>query len=98
MRETIEGVNRRAPEHVQISADGPERVAGSIRNAGAIFLGDTPPEPVGDYVAGPSPVLPTGGPARYGAPLGVYHFIKRTSISRYAGGRLASDAAAIIAL
>ncbi len=98
MREAIEVVNRRAPEHVQISADGPERVAGSIRNAGAIFLGDSTPEPVGDYVAGPSHVLPTGGTARYASPLGVYDFIKRTSIIRYAWSRLASDADAIIAL
>ncbi len=98
MREAIEVVNRRAPEHVQICADGPERVAGSIRNAGAIFLGDSTPEPVGDYVAGPSHVLPTGGTARYASPLGVYDFVKRTSIIRYAEGRLASDADAIIAL
>jgi histidinol dehydrogenase len=98
MREAIEVVNRRAPEHVQIAADGPERVAGSIRNAGAIFLGDSTPEPVGDYLAGPSHVLPTGGTARYASPLGVYDFVKRTSIIRYADSRLASDADAIIAL
>jgi histidinol dehydrogenase len=98
MREAIEVVNRRAPEHVQIAADGPERVAGSIRNAGAIFLGDSTPEPVGDYLAGPSHVLPTGGTARYASPLGVYDFVKRTSIIRYAESRLASDADAIIAL
>jgi histidinol dehydrogenase len=98
MREAIEVVNRRAPEHVQITADGPERVAGSIRNAGAIFLGDSTPEPVGDYLAGPSHVLPTGGTARYASPLGVYDFVKRTSIIRYADSRLASDADAIIVL
>ena len=98
MREAIEVVNRRAPEHVQIAADGPERVAGSIRNAGAIFLGDSTPEPVGDYLAGPSHVLPTGGTARYASPLGVYDFVKRTSIIRYTDSRLASDADAIIVL
>jgi histidinol dehydrogenase len=98
MREAIEVANRRAPEHVQISAEGAERVAGAIRNAGAIFLGDSTPEPVGDYVAGPSHVLPTGGTARYASPLGVYDFVKRTSVIRYAGSRLAADAAAIIAL
>ena len=98
MREAIEVVNRRAPKHVQIAADGPERIAGSIRNAGAIFLGDSTPAPVGDYVAGPSHVLPTGGTARYASPLGVYDFVKRTSIIRYAESRLASDADAIIAL
>ena len=58
MREAIEVANRRAPEHLQIVAEGAERVAGSIRHAGAIFLGDDTPEPVGDYLAGPSHVLP----------------------------------------
>jgi len=98
MREAIEVANRRAPEHVQICAEGAERVAGAIRNAGAIFLGDNTPEPVGDYLAGPSHVLPTAGTARYASPLGVYDFVKRTSVIRYAGSRLAEDAEAIIAL
>jgi histidinol dehydrogenase len=98
MRDAIEVANRRAPEHLQISAEGAERIASSIRNAGAIFLGDDTPEPVGDYIAGPSHVLPTAGTARYASPLGVYDFVKRTSIMRYAPGRLLQDADAIIAL
>lgn len=98
MRDAIEVANRRAPEHLQIAADGAERIASSIRNAGAIFLGDDTPEPVGDYIAGPSHVLPTAGTARYASPLGVYDFVKRTSIVRYAAARLLGDAAAIIAL
>jgi histidinol dehydrogenase len=98
MRDAIEVVNRRAPEHVQIAAEGPERIAKAIRNAGAIFLGDDTPEPVGDYLAGPSHVLPTGGTARYASPLGVYDFVKRTSVIRYAFPRLAREAEAIIAL
>jgi histidinol dehydrogenase len=98
MREAIEVVNRRAPEHVQVSAEGAERIASAIRNAGAIFLGDDTPEPVGDYLAGPSHVLPTGGTARYASPLGVYDFVKRTSVIRYASSRLAREADAIIAL
>jgi histidinol dehydrogenase len=98
MRDAIEVANRRAPEHLQIVADGPERIAGAIRNAGAIFLGDDTPEPVGDYIAGPSHVLPTAGTARYASPLGVYDFVKRTSVIRYAPERLARDADAIIAL
>ena len=98
MREAIEVANRRAPEHLQIVAEGAERIAKSIRHAGAIFLGDDTPEPVGDYIAGPSHVLPTGGTARYASPLGVYDFVKRTSIIRYSAGRLAADADAIIAL
>ena len=90
--------NRRAPEHLEIVTEGAERVASAIRHAGAIFLGDDTPEPVGDYLAGPSHVLPTGGTARYASPLGVYDFVKRTSVIRYTRARLAEDAQAIIAL
>jgi histidinol dehydrogenase len=98
MREAIEVANRRAPEHLEIVAEGAERVAGGIRHAGAIFLGDDTPEPVGDYLAGPSHVLPTSGTARHASPLGVYDFVKRTSVIRYSRARLAEDADAIIAL
>ncbi|HJR15630.1 MAG TPA: histidinol dehydrogenase, partial [Gemmatimonadales bacterium] len=98
MRDAIEVANRRAPEHLQIVAEGAERIASSVRNAGAIFLGDDTPEPVGDYIAGPSHVLPTSGTARYASPLGVYDFVKRTSVIRYAPARLRADAPAIIAL
>jgi histidinol dehydrogenase len=98
LREGIEVVNLRAPEHLEIVTQGAERVASSIRHAGAIFVGDDTPEPVGDYVAGPSHVLPTGGTARYASPLGVYDFVKRTSLIRYSADRLAADAAHIVAL
>ncbi len=98
MRDAIEVANRRAPEHLQIVADGAERIASAIRNAGAIFLGDDTPESVGDYIAGPNHVLPTSGTARYSSPLGVYDFVKRSSIIRYAPERLAADGDAIIAL
>jgi histidinol dehydrogenase len=98
MRDAIEVVNRRAPEHLQLCTEGPERVASSIRNAGAIFLGDDTPEPVGDYLAGPSHVLPTSGTARYASPLGVYDFVKRTSVIRYTAAKLRLDADSIVAL
>jgi histidinol dehydrogenase len=98
MREAIEVANRRAPEHLEIVTEGAERVATGIRHAGAIFLGDETPEPVGDYLAGPSHVLPTSGTARFASPLGVYDFVKRTSVIRYTRSRLAEDADAIIAL
>ena len=98
MRDAIEVANRRAPEHLQIVAEGAERIASAVRNAGAIFLGDDTPEPVGDYIAGPSHVLPTSGTARYASPLGVYDFVKRTSVIRYSPKRLVKDADAIIAL
>jgi histidinol dehydrogenase len=98
LREGIEVANIRAPEHLEIVADGADAIAAAVRHAGAIFLGDDTPEPVGDYLAGPSHVLPTAGTARYASPLGVYDFVKRTSLIRYSAGRLAADAAAIIAL
>ena len=98
MRDAIAVANLRAPEHLEIVAEGAERVASQVRNAGAIFLGDDTPEPVGDYLAGPSHVLPTAGTARYASPLGVYDFIKRTTIIRYTRRSLEADAPHIIAL
>jgi histidinol dehydrogenase len=90
--------NLRAPEHLQIVTRDPESVASGVRHAGAIFLGDDTPEPVGDYIAGPSHVLPTGGTARHASPLGVYDFIRRTSMIHYTRDRLNNDAARIVAL
>jgi histidinol dehydrogenase len=95
----VEVANRRAAEHVEVLVGGDAwAVAGRIRHAGAIFVGGTTPEPVGDYVAGPSHVLPTAGTARYVSPLGVYDFVKRTSVIAYSPERLARDADHIIAL
>jgi histidinol dehydrogenase len=90
--------NLRAPEHLEIITSDPEQVADGIRHAGAIFLGADTPEPVGDYIAGPSHVLPTGGTARHASPLGVYDFVRRTSIIRYTRDRLNNDASRIVAL
>lgn len=94
----LEVVNRRAPEHLQIIAQDPDKLAEGVRHAGAIFLGEHTPEPVGDYIAGPSHVLPTGGTARHASPLGVYDFVRRTSIIHYSRERLLNDAGHIIAL
>ena len=96
--DAIAVANLRAPEHLEILARDPAAVAEGIRHAGAIFIGPHTPEPVGDYIAGPSHVLPTSGTARYASPLGVYDFIKRTSIIQYSAARLAADAPHIIAL
>jgi histidinol dehydrogenase len=90
--------NLRAPEHLEIVTRDPETVADGIRHAGAIFLGHDTPEPVGDYIAGPSHVLPTGGTARHASPLGVYDFIRRTSIIHYTRDRLNNDAERIVVL
>jgi histidinol dehydrogenase len=72
--------NQVAPEHLEIVTRNPARLLSKIKNAGAIFLGHWTPEPLGDYAAGPNHVLPTGGTARFSSPLGVYDFIKRTSL------------------
>lgn len=88
----------RAPEHLELLVREPLALAGKIRNAGAIFLGSHSPEPVGDYFAGPNHVLPTGGTARWASPLGVYDFLKRTSLIGYSAERLQQDAADVIRL
>lgn len=98
IQDAVQVANLRAPEHLEIVTHDPESVAQGVRHAGAIFLGDNTPEPVGDYIAGPSHVLPTGGTARYASPLGVYDFIRRTSIISYTPDRLNNDASRIIAL
>jgi len=94
----VEVANRRAPEHVEILVREPWPVARRIRHAGAIFLGNSTPEPVGDYLAGPSHVLPTAGTARYVSPLGVHDFVKRISVIGYSQAQLELDAAHLIAL
>ncbi|HEY6965768.1 MAG TPA: histidinol dehydrogenase, partial [Erythrobacter sp.] len=71
--------NRLAAEHVEIAVDDPEPYLGAIRHAGSIFLGRMTPEAVGDYVAGPNHVLPTGRRARFSSGLSVLDFMKRTS-------------------
>ena len=76
-------VNELAPEHVEIVTSDHEAIARNIRHAGAIFFGGYTPEAVGDYLAGPNHVLPTGGTARFSSALGVYDFVKRTSLLRY---------------
>jgi histidinol dehydrogenase len=80
MNEAAEIANLIAPEHVELIVRRPQRLARSIRNAGAIFLGPYSAPPLGDYFAGPNHVLPTGGSARFFSPLGTYDFVKRTTI------------------
>jgi histidinol dehydrogenase len=72
--------NNIAPEHLEIMTKNPASILPLIKNAGAIFLGQWTPEPLGDYSAGPNHTLPTGGTARFSSPLGVYDFIKRSSL------------------
>jgi len=80
MKEAIELAELVAPEHLELMVRDASRWAKQIRNSGAIFIGPWAPAPLGDYLAGPNHVLPTGGSARFFSPLGVYDFVKRTSI------------------
>jgi histidinol dehydrogenase len=96
--EAIRVANLRAPEHLAILTRDPESVAEGVRHAGAIFMGPDSPEAVGDYIAGPSHVLPTGGTARFASALGVYDFVKRTSLIRYTRSRLLNDADRVIVI
>jgi histidinol dehydrogenase len=79
----LEIVNKIAPEHLELCVNEPFNLLGSIKNAGAIFLGNYSSEPVGDYFAGPNHVLPTGGTARFFSPLNVGDFIKKSSVISY---------------
>ncbi len=78
--EAIDIANRIAPEHLELMVNDPFKLLSKVRNAGAVFLGAYTPEPVGDYVAGPNHVLPTGGSSRFSSHLSVDNFLKKTSI------------------
>ncbi|MBM3119966.1 MAG: histidinol dehydrogenase [Chloroflexi bacterium] len=78
--EAIDLVNLYAPEHVLLMVRNPSRYIRKIRNAGCIFIGDSSPVALGDYIAGPSHVLPTGGSARFSSPLGIEDFLKVTNV------------------
>ena len=90
--------NRLAPEHLELQVDDPFELLGSIRNAGAVFLGHYTPEPVGDYIAGPNHVLPTAGTARFSSALSVDNFIKKTSLIHYSEKAFRREAADIVRL
>lgn len=80
LEQAAEISNRIAPEHLELSVEDPQALLPLIKHAGAIFMGKYTSEAIGDYVAGPSHVLPTSGTARFSSPLGVYDFQKRSSI------------------
>lgn len=73
-------INQIAPEHLELAVDDPDALLPQIQHAGAIFMGRYTPEALGDYCAGPNHVLPTSGTARFASPLGVYDFVKRSSV------------------
>ena len=94
----LETVNVIAPEHLELHVSNAMELLGSIRHAGAIFMGEWTPEAVGDYVAGPNHTLPTGGTARFSSPLSVDEFIKKSSVIQYSAAALMRDASAIMTI
>lgn len=98
LSQALAAVNVIAPEHLELHIANAMDSLGTIRHAGAIFLGEWTPEAVGDYVAGPNHTLPTGGTARFSSPLSVEEFVKKSSIIQYSPAALESDAEAIMAI
>jgi histidinol dehydrogenase len=90
-------LNLLAPEHAGLSIDNARAMAPKVTSAGAVFVGHAACESLGDYYAGPSHVLPTGGSARFSSPLGVGDFMKRTSFIEYDQDALSRQAKAIAA-
>jgi histidinol dehydrogenase len=81
-------IDRIAPEHLELAIEQPDELSRRVNNAGAIFMGAHTPEAIGDYLAGPSHVLPTGRGARFSSGLGVLDFLKRSSIMGGGGGAI----------
>jgi histidinol dehydrogenase len=98
LEDAVDLANRLAPEHLELLVGVPASLLPRVRHAGAVFLGGQTPEVVGDYVAGPSHVLPTAGTARFSSPLGVEDFVKRTSVIEYSRPGLAAARAHLAAL
>ncbi|MCS6800197.1 MAG: histidinol dehydrogenase [Myxococcota bacterium] len=96
--EAIRLCNELGPEHLSLQVRNPQAYLERVSVAGAVFVGDQTPETAGDYAAGPSHVLPTGGAARFGSPLGVWDFVTRTSVVRYDAAALARQATLLEAL
>jgi histidinol dehydrogenase len=90
MDEAADVANRIAPEHLELSVEDPQALAGRIRHAGAVFMGRYTAEALGDYCAGPNHVLPTSRTARFSSPLGVYDFQKRSSLIMASAGGAAT--------
>ncbi len=98
MEEAVAIVNRRAPEHLELLVRNADRLLKKIHHAGVVFLGDQTPNAVGDYLAGPNHVLPTGGRARFSSPLSAEDFRKTTNVVKYSSRQLQAEADDIIAI
>ena len=92
LEQAFELVNEIAPEHLQLMIENAMDYVSEVKHAGAIFLGNYSPEPLGDYVAGPNHTLPTSGTAKFASPLGVYDFVKKSSIIHYSEKALLEEA------
>lgn len=97
IEKAVQIANELAPEHLELCVENPFETLDEIKNAGSVFLGNTTPEPVGDYYAGANHTLPTLGTARFSSPLGVEDFLKTTQYVCYDGGALAAAAEDIAA-
>ena len=98
LEEALPLVDRLAPEHLQIATDDPDALFARVKHAGSVFLGRHTPEAIGDYVAGPNHVLPTGRRARFSSGLSVLDFMKRTSFLALDKAALAKIGPAAVAL
>lgn len=96
--EALELANTIAPEHLELLIQNPNENVHRVKHAGAIFLGSYSPEPLGDYFAGPNHTLPTSGTAIFSSPLGVYDFVKKSSLIQYNQSSLFNAADQIITL
>ena len=96
--EAVAFANEIAPEHLELHLENPLDWLGEIRNAGAILIGPYSPEAVGDYIAGPNHILPTGTAARYASPLSVDDFLKKTSLISYTKAALEKVTPAVVKL
>ncbi len=94
----IDIANTLAPEHLELQIENPFKYLSLIKNAGAVFMGNYTPEPVGDYMAGPNHVLPTAGTARFASALSVENFLKKTSLIHYSKEAFKKEADKIILL
>jgi histidinol dehydrogenase len=83
LKEAVTISNRIAPEHLELAVADPDALLMQVKHAGSIFLGHQTPQALGDYLAGPNHVLPTGGTARFFSPLSVDDFVKKSSIIAY---------------
>ena len=96
--EAVAFANEIAPEHLELHVENPFEWVGNVKNAGAILIGPYSPEAVGDYIAGPNHVLPTGTAARYASPLSVDDFLKKTSLISYTKSALEAVTPSVVKL